>query len=110
MWSNTTRQGFVSYTGDELEARLLIRLGGQIRILRGTWVERGVRRPEGRLEEISDFGETPKRGCVRVQDKSLFNKRENIKQTRQDEEEDFIRTILVFLILHQSLFFVGPND
>lgn len=63
---------FLSYTGDEFEARLVVGLWRQLGVAAGAGAAGGIRRPERRLEEVGHFGEAPEGGGVGVLDEPLF--------------------------------------
>lgn len=62
----------LSYAGDEFEARVVVGLRRQTRILKRPRVGGRLWRSKGRSEEVGDFGESTKRSGVRVLDKSLL--------------------------------------
>lgn len=63
---------FLSYTGDEFEAGLVVGLWRQLGVPASARATRGIRRPERRLEEVGYFGEAPEGGGIRVLDEPLF--------------------------------------
>lgn len=64
---------FLSYAGDEFEARLIVWLGRPSRVMSGVRAARGLWRSECHPEEVGHFGESSKSGCVGILDESLWN-------------------------------------